>query len=152
MRFFWFVLIIIAIFAVLSRIQAFSFNDFYNRIQGNNSPTFAIGNATLKLEVADTDAERLKGLSGRDSLGAKSGLLFVFDTEGYYGIWMKDMKFPIDIAWLDKNKRIVTIDSNVSPDTYPQVFNPDSQSLYVLETNAGFFDSHNVKIGDQADF
>jgi uncharacterized protein len=68
----------------------------------------------------------------------------VFDREGYQGFWMKEMNFPIDIVWLNKDKKIVHIEHNVSPDTYPKIFNPNNEfnnekSLYVLETNANFF-------------
>jgi hypothetical protein len=79
-------------------------------------------------------------------------MLFVFDKEGYYGFWMKEMNFPIDIAWLDKDKKITLIEKNVLPETYPQIFNPKSKNLYVLETKAGFFEKFGIKIGDFAEF
>lgn len=107
-----------------------------------------IGGITLNIEVANTDAERVQGLSGRSGLSENGGMLFVFDNEGYYGFWMKDMNFPIDMAWLDKNKQIINIESNISPATYPQVFNPPAPSLYVLEVSAGFLSKNNIKIGD----
>ena len=110
--------------------------------------TLKIGETTLNIEVANTDAERMQGLSGRNGLEENEGLLFVFDNEGYYGFWMKDMKFPIDMVWLDKNKQIIYIENNVSPATYPQVFNPPTPSLYVLEVSAGFLSKNNIKIGD----
>ncbi len=106
------------------------------------------GAYTLKLEVADTDAERELGLSGRTGLDQNSGLLFVFDRPGNYGFWMKDMLFPIDIAWLDKDRRVVHIERGVSPATYPTVFFPQANSTYVLEVNAGFLALHQINIGD----
>jgi uncharacterized membrane protein (UPF0127 family) len=102
------------------------------------------------VEIADTDAERTLGLSGRESLAENNGLLFVFETEGYHGIWMKEMNFPIDIAWLDKNKKIIHLEHNVAPETYPKVFNPPTPDLFVLETNAGFFQKFDIKAGDIA--
>jgi uncharacterized protein len=111
-----------------------------------------IGGVVLNIEVASTDAERQQGLSGRDGLGGNEGMLFIFEKRGYYGFWMKDMKFAIDMAWLDKNKKIIFIRNNVSPDTYPKSFGPSEPSLYVLETNAGFFESNKIKIGDIAEF
>lgn len=114
--------------------------------------TLEIGGTILNIGVADTDIKRELGLSGKEGLKDDEGLLFVFDTEGYYGFWMKDMNFPIDIAWLDKNKQIIYIESNVSPTTYPKVFSPSAPSLYVLETKANFFENNKIKIGDVAEF
>jgi uncharacterized protein len=119
--------------------------------------TVKIGEITLNIIVADTEAKRVQGLSGRDGLEENEGLLFVFETEGYYGFWMKDMKFPIDIAWLDKDRKIIYIEKNVSPETYPKVFyafkaDAPILNLYVLETKANFFEKSKIKIGDVAQF
>ena len=103
---------------------------------------------TIKIAVLDEESERIQRLSGRESLEKDKVMLFVFEEETYPGIWMKDMAFPIDIAWADKNGVIVYIERNVSPKTFPKVFFPSRKSLYVLETNAGFFDSHGFKVGD----
>ena len=54
----------------------------------------------IYIEVADTDASRQQGLSDRDGLCAECGMLFVFPQNGYYGFWMKDMNFNIDIVFL----------------------------------------------------
>ena len=59
---------------------------------------------SLRLEVADTDASRTLGLSGRDSLDSGAGMLFTFDAPGIYPFWMKDMKFPLDMVWIDSGK------------------------------------------------
>jgi uncharacterized membrane protein (UPF0127 family) len=116
-----------------------------------------IAGKEIKIEVADTEVKRMKGLSGRKSLPEDSGLLFVSEKEETNGIWMKDMNFPIDIAWLDSNKKILDIKTNVNPDTYPQIFYPEKdgvkiKSSYVLETNAGFFETSGIKIDDVAEF
>ncbi len=116
-----------------------------------------INGQTLRIEVADTDSERMKGLSGRENIGENEGLLFVFEKEGNYGFWMKDMNFPIDIAWINKDKKIINIEKNVSPDTYPKVFYgsdfiKNEKSLYVLETSAGFFEKNKIEIGDVLKF
>jgi uncharacterized protein len=126
---------------------------FLSKKQEIKEPTtLKIGSVTLNIGVANTDAERMQGLSGRSGLQENEGLLFIFEQQGYYGFWMKDMKFPIDIAWLDKNKKIIHIESNILPDTYPEVFSPTSPALYVLEASANFFENHQIKIGDVAEF
>jgi len=123
----------------------------------NLAGTNKIRGVPIDIEIADTDKERIKGLSGRKNLEENEGLLFVFDTEGYHGIWMKDMNFNIDIAWLDKNKKIIHIEKNVSPKTYPKVFYAFEEekpilSLYVLETKSDFFEKANIKVGDLFEF
>ena len=75
--------------------------------------------------------------------------MFVFDQLDFHGIWMKDMKFPIDIIWLDDTQQVVTIKTYISPDSYPEVFRPTQESLYVLEVPAGFVKTAEIKIGDQ---
>lgn len=144
MRILILIFIIVTIFALLIRSDAF---------ENKSDPTIlVIGNTEIQIEIADDEAERVQGLSGREPLPEKAGLLFVFEREGRYGIWMKEMSFPIDIAWLDKDKRIIHLEENVSPETYPKIFTPDDPALYVLEVNAGFFDKNNIKVTDQAKF
>lgn len=96
----------------------------------------------------DTATGRQNGLSHRRPLSSDEGMLFVFEKEGFYGFWMKDMLFSIDIIWIDANLKIVHIENNVSPQTYPKVFRPTSKSLYVLEILAGQSEISNIKIGD----
>jgi len=76
-------------------------------------------------------------------------MLFVFDTDGVWGIWMKDMKFSIDILWLAEDGTVLTIVPNASPDSYPTSFRPTSPARFVLELPAGFASSHDIDIGSK---
>ena len=111
-----------------------------------------IGGSELRVDVADSESERRQGLSGRDRLETNQGMLFIFDEVGKPGIWMKDMKFSIDIIWLNEAKEVVDLDMDVSPETYPRTFTPDVPVIYVLEVPAGFSATHNIKLGDRAVF
>ncbi len=113
---------------------------------------FRISDVRVKYETADTKNQRRTGLGGRQSLNQDSTMLFIFPTSSQHGIWMKDMNFPIDIIWLDANKKVVHIESHVSPETYPTTFTPTEPAKYVLETNAGFVDENSITIGDTAEF
>jgi uncharacterized membrane protein (UPF0127 family) len=104
-------------------------------------------NMLIKAEVLDSDGERTLGLSGRNSFDANKAVLFVFDSPDTHGIWMKDMKFAIDIVWLDSNKKVVTIEPKVQPGSYPKVFKPKSKSLYVIEFAEGRSEYLGIKVG-----
>ncbi|MBC7836544.1 DUF192 domain-containing protein [Acetobacteraceae bacterium] len=108
-----------------------------------------VGSTTIEAEVASTPASRGKGLSDRASLLPGNGMLFVFEEEGSWGIWMKDMQFPIDIIWAGSNGSIITIEKNITPSTYPTAFYPETpRAKYVLEVPAGFADEHTLAEGD----
>jgi uncharacterized membrane protein (UPF0127 family) len=112
-----------------------------------NRNQVTLGNTAINVEVVDTDASRERGLSGHAQLAEGEGMLFVFETDDQWGIWMKDMKFPIDIVWAAADGTIVTILRNVAPETYPMVFTPASPARYVLELPAGYVDAHQVAEG-----
>ena len=109
--------------------------------------TVKIGDKEIKVEIADTEALRERGLSGRRSLKEGTGMLFVFDTPEKYGFWMKDMKFSIDMLWFDE-KSLIWMERAVSPETYPQVLYPHSPAKYVLEVPAGFSAKENINMSD----
>jgi uncharacterized membrane protein (UPF0127 family) len=111
--------------------------------------TLQIGSNTIVAELAATDAARIQGLSGRPALAQGHGMFFVFDKPSEWGIWMKDMQFPIDILWADENGMVVSIKEDVSPQTYPTIFTSTSPALYVLELPAGYVQAHAIAIGAQ---
>lgn len=112
------------------------------------------GGVTLTVEIAKTPADQEKGLSNRDSMASDHGMLFVFDSEGAWGFWMKGMKFSLDIIWFDSQRHAVYIEQGLVPCT-PQdcpVYTPPTKALYVLEVNAGFVQAHGVTLGDTFNF
>lgn len=112
-------------------------------------PTVAIGTTTIMVDVANTPALRQQGLSGKESLAWGRGMLFIFPQEGEWGFWMKDMNFPIDIIWANKDGVINTVHSDVSPQTYPESFHPLAPALYVLEVPAGYAAAHGIGVGQK---
>lgn len=107
---------------------------------------------TFKVRIADSPEERGQGLSGTEPLKDNEGMLFLFDSNGFWGIWMKDMNYPIDIIWLNERKSVVHIEQNISPQTYPRTFMPPVPARYVLELKADATEKYGIKQGDQADF
>lgn len=104
------------------------------------SPAKAIlraGDASYTLTIASTPALREQGLSGRKTMAADRGMLFVFAKPQRVCMWMKDMQFPIDMIWLDEDKKVLYVRERVSPDTYPESFCSDEPAKYVIELKAG---------------
>jgi len=85
------------------------------------------------------EAERETGLSGRTCIDSNQAMLFVFDAKdsANHCFWMKNMKFPIDILWLDSRKTNVYRVIDARPETYPSQFCPDMETQYVLEIQSG---------------
>lgn len=121
-------------------------------------PTVTINGKVISVEIAETNEEREKGLSGVASLEANSGMLFVFDDGGNIPtFWMKGMIMPIDILWISDGK-IIRIDKNVpapapnTPDNKLKTYSAGQPVNYVLEVTAGFSDSNSIKVGDDVSF
>lgn len=117
----------------------------------SNSPKFSVSDQVYTAEIVGTDAARQQGLSGRSSLPGNHVMLFVFDDDARRCFWMKDMKFAIDIVWLDASKKVVAIEHAVQPDSYPAQFCHDN-ARYVAEFAAGTAQKHGITLGAQAKF
>lgn len=114
--------------------------------------TIMLGDDVLHVLVAKTPEKRYKGLSNRTSLEEKDGMLFLFDTKYRYGFVMRDMRFPLDIIWIDEDG-IVDIAYDLQPmpelssDELP-VFYPRQEALAVVEIPAGKARELDLKIGE----
>ena len=133
-------LIIIFFFIILINIDA-------NHIK----PYILIDGKKFEVEIAKTDAQKEKGLAKYNKISNNFAMEFPFEKAGYYAIWMKDMKFSIDIIYINKNK-IVQIFKNVP---YPKsdnksltIYKPDVPADLVLEINGGLSQKYNFKKGD----
>ncbi len=137
---YWWVLIIVLVIVVIG-LGVF----FFCR---NKKPQVTINNKTFNVEVALTDAQREKGLSGRTELDANSGMLFVFPKSDIETFWMKETKIPLDIIWIDDSKivEMTTLDPQIGTDI--PSYTPKNKANYVLEINAGMASEDNIKVGD----
>jgi len=116
------------------------------------SITLTIAGKRIQTVVADTTNKRTIGLSLYESLGAKEGMLFVFEEMGHYPFWMRNMSFPIDLLWINEDKEIVFIKQSAQPEDFPESYKPGVKALYVLELVDGFVADHAVSVGDTADW
>ena len=113
-----------------------------------------IGNINVLVQLANTNETRAKGLGEVMSLPANQGMLFVFSSKDIVpSFWMKGMKIPLDLIWINDDK-VIEIDANVpvpSPNTADSqlpVYTPSQPVDYVLEVNAGFAAKNGIKVGD----
>lgn len=110
-----------------------------------------VGTATVSVEVADDEASRRRGLSGREALPEDGGMLFVLPDRSP-AFWMKGMRFPIDIVWIDSD-RVVDVSANLPPpagsgDRLP-TYSPDRPADLALEVNAGWAARNGIRKGDR---
>src|SRR3989344_5194996 len=68
----------------------------------------------FNVEIAD-DEERTNGLMFRGQMDRDNGMLFIFDKEDKYDFWMKNMNFPLDILWINEDKKVVYIHKDTPP-------------------------------------
>ncbi len=108
----------------------------------------------LSVELMIEDQDRAMGLMFRPSLPPDRALLFVFEQPEFHGIWMKNCRFPIDIVWVDAEKRVVHVSDHVPPclkDPCPS-YQPMRKALYVVEMNAGQAAREKLSVGAALSF
>lgn len=135
-----FVIVLFAAFIFLASKYGFGLN-------GSEAVEVTLKGERFTVEVADTPAEHMQGLSGRNSLADNGGMFFIFDKPDTYGFWMKDMKFSIDIIWINGDE-VVYVTRDLNPNSYPSIFSSPSPADKVLEVKAGTAERLNIVGGD----
>jgi uncharacterized protein len=110
--------------------------------------TISINGINVTMAIASSDEQRIRGLSGIENMNENEGMLFLFDEPSKQGFWMNKMNFPIDIIWLNSNNKVVHIEKQLEPCKLflaCPVYNPEVESLYVIELRSGFVDDHSIK-------
>jgi len=105
-------------------------------------------------ELAVTDEERAKGLMFREKILPEQGMLFVFEIEDIHAFWMKNTLIPLDMLWLDSERRVIHIEANVpacKEDPCPS-YGPQWPARYVLELKAGMAAANGIKLYDRLQF
>lgn len=114
-----------------------------------------LGGKTFAVDVARDKRELIRGLSGRDSISEYGGMLFEFGRRDFYSIWMKGMRFPIDIIWLNQGQVVFVVKNAepppaATPDEKLEVFIPAESADEVLEVRAGTVERLAIQRGDEA--
>ena len=105
-------------------------------------------NSCIPIEIADTPKKQAQGLMDRDFL--EGGMLFPHNKEKNLTFWMKNMKIPLDIVWMDENLQVLKILKNVPPCTTDPCPLYQGYGQYVLEINAGVAEEREIVVGSKA--
>ena len=105
----------------------------------------------FQVEVADTPAKRTMGLQYRKELGSDRGMIFLFPSESPQTFWMKNTPIPLDMIFIDSERKIVGIIEQTVP------FSLDARSVgvpsrFVLEINGGLAKRQGIQTGDRVRF
>jgi hypothetical protein len=113
-----------------------------------------VDSQNFNVTVAISETEQEIGLSETKSIAPNQGMIFLFDKAGYYSFWMKNMKFPTDIIYIN-NDQIVTIYNDaqiITNQANPKIYSSTGPSDKVLEIQAGLSERYNFKIGDKVKY
>lgn len=106
---------------------------------------------TLDIEFAESEYETQTGLMYRSQMEDYQGMLFLFSDSRPRSFYMKNTRLPLDIIYLDSDKKIVSISKNAKP--FDETSLPSNKAaMYVLEINAGLSDEWNLETGDYINF
>lgn len=112
--------------------------------------TVKVDDQVLQVQIADTEPRRVRGLMFQDQLPYDQGMIFVFDEQGSYSLWMLNMQFSLDMIWFDEKGNVVHIETDVPPcktalETMTcQSIVPEGEAKYILEVTSGFVEKFDI--------
>ena len=108
---------------------------------------------SIQCEVAQTFIQKTKGLMDRDELSKDKGMLFIFLFPWIRTFWMKNVKIPLDIIFINKDKKIIKIyQAPVEKRIAYRLYWSRGFCKYVIETNMGFCKKNGIVINDKIKF
>lgn len=111
----------------------------------------------VRVEVMGDPRDMARGMMFRESLAPDRGMLFIYGKLGKYSHWTYQVRIPLDMIWLDKERRIVEIVANIPPCTSksakecPPVGGHET-AITVLELAGGMSEKYGLKNGDILDY
>lgn len=107
----------------------------------------SVNGKTFTVTLAKTEKDRQIGLSKTEKIEENQGMLFIFEKADYHRFWMKEMKFSIDIIYINGD-RVTTVIDNAKPPASNgnlEIYEPAEKSDKVLELKAGTAKKYNIK-------
>jgi uncharacterized membrane protein (UPF0127 family) len=105
----------------------------------------------VRVEIANTEETRQRGLMYRRDLPPDRGMIFLFDKTAEHGFWMRNTLLSLDMIFLGEDRTVVGVVARAEPksDVIRTVKKP---SRYVVEVSAGEAAAHAVGPGMRAVF
>ena len=109
-------------------------------------------NTEVQAEIADDFEERRVGLMNRQNLEDGSGMLFIFEESQPLSFWMKDTFIPLDIIYIDENKKVIQIYENAEPLNETKLYPSNQNAQFVLEVPGGYAKKNRIQTGQKVEF
>lgn len=103
---------------------------------------------TFAVEVARSDKDRAAGLMHRKELPEGRGMLFDFTREQEVSMWMENTYIPLDMIFIRKDGRILSIAENTTP-LSRAIVSSGGLALGVLEVIGGTSRKLGITPGDR---
>lgn len=115
-------------------------------------PAGSTDEVVVRVEVADTPAEREKGLMGRSELPEDSGMLFALPEPEIMTFWMKNTPVPLELLFFDVEGGFVNALSMEPCEEDPcTTYSSAALAQYALEVAPGFRERHGIGVGAKLD-
>ena len=129
---------------------------FQDKRKGVDGVELWVGDATIEVEIADTNVARVQGLSGREFLDENRGVLFIFPDSRRQSFWMKEMKFDLDMIFINEGRVIEVYEQVPAPiegqeDGREIKVVTKGEADMVLEVNSGWVRENGIKVGDKVE-
>ena len=111
--------------------------------------------ARFTVEVAETPETQRRGLMERPALAPNAGMLFIFSDVAPRAFWMMNTLIPLDMLFIDADRRIINIQANAPPCVPPQrcpTYHSTAPAQYVLEIAGGRAQAVGIRTGDHIHF
>ena len=108
----------------------------------------AKGDFAFNLEIADTEAQRERGLMFRTELAPDAGMLFDYHKEQLAAFWMQNTLIPLDMIFVAADGTVKTIHVNARPQD-PTTIPSEVPVRFVIEIPGGRSQEIGLKVGDK---
>lgn len=112
--------------------------------------TVQINQQKFKVEISETLADNIRGLAGRKSLSAKSGMMFLFgDTNDTNAMNTAKTAMPIDMLFINPDHQITCVVRDAKPFSKQEYQCKGAMGALVI--NSGEVDKYKLKVGMKVD-
>lgn len=110
----------------------------------------AAGSHAFDVEIADRPGSRSRGLMYRRELGAREGMLFLYEDERHVSMWMRNTYIPLDMIFINAGGTVHRIEKDTEPFS-EAIIESGERVLAVLEVRAGTAEAIGLKPGDRVE-